>query len=221
MRKYQDIQAQDVALRNQFVTAWLSGNYGQAFNIVQNNPQVKSKAFVAECFNNMFTAVKVLENYFYSGVTEEFSILLTEFNEALNEFVSKSSWDSSVEYMVGNFVVYNNAIYLCIVNNNNIIPTNTQYWVYLGLRGERGAPYINAQIKYQWNSSIEYAIHDVVIIDNVLYIATASSTNQYPPVATNYWEILVTLPKPKIVVSSTPPSGNMLYDGMIWCEIIN
>lgn len=221
MKKYQDIHNSDLTLKAQFSQAWLNGNYTSAFNILQNNPQLDSKAFVASCFANIVDALNVLEGYFYNGVTEEMQLLFTNYTEGINQFVNRKQWDNTKDYKVGNFVIYDDEIYLCIQDNTNILPINTAYWSYLGLVGEKGNNAVQTDFRYNWTSSDSYDTNSVVMYDKNLYYALRHNINKTPTTNPQDWAIFISIPQVKIVVSSTTPSDDLVYDGLIWWQIIN
>lgn len=221
MKKYQDIHNTDLSLKTQFAQNWLNGDYTTAFNILQNNPQLDSKAFVASCFSNIVDALNILEGYFYNGVTQEMQLLFTEYTEGINQFVNRRQWDSTEDYKVGNFVVYSDEIYLCIQGNINIIPTNTIYWRYIGLVGEKGNDAVQTDFRYNWSSTDSYETNSVVMYDKNLYYALRPNINKTPTTNPQDWAIFISIPQVKIIVSSTPPSDNLVYDGLIWWQIMN
>lgn len=221
MKKYQDIHNTDLSLKTQFAQNWLNGDYTTAFNILQNNPQLDSKAFVASCFSNIVDALNILEGYFYNGVTQEMQLLFTEYTEGINQFVNRRQWDSTEDYKVGNFVVYSDEIYLCIQDNINIIPTNTTYWRYIGLVGEKGNDAVQTDFRYNWSSTDSYETNSVVMYNKNLYYALRPNINKTPMTNPQDWAIFISIPQVKIIVSSTPPSDNLVYDGLIWWQIMN
>lgn len=60
--KYQDIQITDNTLLTQFQQAWSSGDYATAFNIINNNPQLDTKSFVADVINTLTANLTYLQN---------------------------------------------------------------------------------------------------------------------------------------------------------------
>lgn len=221
MKKYQDIHNSDLTLKAQFSQAWLNGDYTSAFNILQNNSQLDSKVFVASCFANIVDALNVLEGYFYNGVTEEMQLLFTNYTEGINQFVNRKQWDNTKDYKVGNFVIYNDEIYLCIQDNINILPSDTVYWSYLGLVGEKGNNAVQTDFRYNWTSSDSYDTNSVVMYDKNLYYALRPNINKTPTTNPQDWAIFISIPQVKIVVSSTTPSDDLVYDGLIWWQIMN
>lgn len=221
MAKYQDIQITDITLRNQFIDYWMNGQYDQAFAIITNNPQLDTKAFTSTCFTLIAQAITVLENYFFNGVTDYLTAQLTNYNAAISQFRNKSTYVAATAYVVGNFVVYNNDVYLCIQDSTGNLPTNTTYWVYLGLQGAQGGAGIDVNLRYNWSPAVNYITNDVVLYGNILYVATQPSTGQIPSTTSSYWNEFLEMPKSKIIVSATEPTSDMLYDGLIWWQIIN
>lgn len=218
--KYQDIQIPDLDLRGLFVDYWLNGQYTEAFAILANNPQLDNKAFVADCFNLVAQAIIALEAKYSTEVTGYLSTQLTQYNIAIGQFRQMSNWSSTTRYVVGNFVTYNDEIYLCYQDNINQVPTNENYWAYIRLRGLQGAGGIDVNLKYQWSGAINYAIRDVVYYDDCLWVATQANINQKPSVGSDYWGIFLKLPRAKIIVSQTPPAEADRYDGLIWCQVL-
>lgn len=60
--KYQDIQITDNTLLTQFQQAWSNGDYATAFNIIDNNPQLDTKSFVADVINTLTANLTYLQN---------------------------------------------------------------------------------------------------------------------------------------------------------------
>jgi hypothetical protein len=218
--KYQDIQISDVALRSQFVQYWLNGQYTQAFAIIDNNPQLDSKAFIADCLNLITASILTLEQLYYTNVEDYLVAELQQFNVAINNFRQKNTWSSTTSYVVGNFVVYNSEVYLCFQANTNILPTNTAYWAYIGLKGQDGASTLDVQLKYEWKTNVNYVPKDVVYYIDTLYVSKTNNIAKIPSTSTSDWDIFLEIPKAKIIVSQNPPTGDILYDGVIWWRIL-
>lgn len=225
MQKYQDIQNTDLTLKNQFAQSWLNGDYSAAFSVIRNNPQLDSKAFVATCFSNIVDALIILENYYYNNVTQEMQLLLTEYNEGINQFINRRQWDAEEDYKVGNFVLYGSTladsqIYLCIQDNSGVLPTDTDYWAYIGLTGEKGDSAVIVDFKYNWNSTTSYNKNDVVMYDKNIYYALRPNINKTPNTNPQDWGFFMKIPQIKIFISPTPPSSELIYDGLVWWQII-
>ena len=217
--KYQDIQVNDIALQSQFATYWMQGEYTQALNLLNNNGQLDSKAFVAEVMLKIGQSLSIIENYYVRDFENALSVDLTMFNASVNEFRNKKDWDSSVDYKVGNAVVYNDNAYFCIQDNTNQLPTDTNYWAELvGLRGDKGLPGINTTYKGHWLSTVAYSKNSVVIYGDYMWVALQDNANNAPSADSSFWQVFLNFPKVKIIVSYKYPKN--IYNGLIWAKIL-
>ena len=217
--KYQDIQVNDIALQSQFATYWMQGNYTEALNLLENNGQLDSKAFVAEVMLKIGQSLAIIENYYVEDFENALSMDLTLFNESINEFRNRKQWNSAIAYKIGNAVEYNNNAYICIQDNTNQLPTNVNYWVKLiGLQGDKGAPGIDVNYRGQWLSSKTYNKNDIVIYGDYLWVSLQDNVTDMPSETSNEWGIFLPFPTVKIFVSREQPINT--YSGMIWMKIL-
>ena len=217
--KYQDIQVNDIALQSQFAAYWMQGNYTEALNLLENNEQLDSKAFVAEVMLKIRQSLAIIENYYARDVENALSLDLTLFNASINEFRNRKQWDSAIAYKIGNAVEYNNSAYVCIQDNTNQLPTNVNYWVELiGLQGDKGIPGIDVNYRGQWQSAQIYNKNDIVIYGDYLWVSLQDNVTNMPSTTSDKWGIFLPFPKAKIIVSREQPVN--IYDGLIWAKIL-
>lgn len=216
--KYQDIQVSDIGVQQQFVQKWLSEDYAGALALLSNTA-LSSKKFVSTIFSTLAQTLLVLEEHYFTEFPDAMEIKLSEYNNAINKFIYKQAWDSTVNYEVGNYVLYNEAIYACIEANLNHLPTETQYWAYLGLKGEKGADGVDANIRYQWSDVPTYNPKDVVYHDEWLWYCSAVNTNVEPTDSATQWVKFLSVPSARIVVSGTSPTNPK--EGLVWMKIIS
>ena len=217
--KYQDIQVNDIALQSQFATYWMQGNYTEALSLLENNGQLDSKAFVAEVMLKIGQSLVIIESYYARDFENALSLDLTLFNASINEFRNRKQWDSTIAYKIGNAVEYNNNAYVCIQDNTNQLPTNTNYWVELiGLQGDKGIPGIGVNYRGQWLSTQAYNKNDAVIYGDYIWVAMRDDVTIMPSSTSDAWTIFLPFPKVKIIVSRKQPTN--IYDGLIWARIL-
>ena len=217
--KYQDIQVNNIALQSQFATYWMQGNYTEALNLLENNRQLDSKAFVAEVMSKIGQSLAIIENYYARDFENALSLDLTLFNASINEFRNRKQWDSVIAYKIGNAVEYNNNAYICIQDNTNQLPTNVNYWVELiGLQGDKGIPGIGVNYRGQWVSSQTYNKNDIAIYGDYLWVSLQDNVTNMPSTTSDKWGIFLPFPKVKIFVSREQPVN--IYDGLIWAKIL-
>lgn len=214
---YQDIQIPDVTLRQQFRQYMQTGQYAQALAILTNNAaQLKGKAYIADTINTIINGVVNLQERYNTGVTVYLTDLVTQFNTLIDNLRKKGTWQSTVQYMPYNFVLYNNNIYMCIAKPPiGTLPTDTTYWLYLGLRGQQGDPGIDVNMTFDWNSGKPYQPNDLVVYQGNIYCAKIANTGVLPT-DTNTWTLFLLLGEGKINVGVNPPDNPTR--GMIWFQ---
>ena len=206
---YQDIQIPDVSFRQQLQQYWDSGRYSEALSVLSfNDTQLHGKAFVANLINILSSGVLSLESSYNTAVPVFLSNLATQYSLLISNFIAQGEWNSSVQYKLFNFVVYNNEVYMCISEAPiGTLPTNTTYWLYLGLRGKQGAPGINVNMRYTWNSENTYNPNDLVVYGTNIYIALVQNTNVTPGTDSNTWGIFIATTPGEINVGTVAPSN--------------
>lgn len=221
MTIFQDIHTSDKQLKNSYITYFLTERYRDAMNIISDNPQLNSKTFVAECINEISDILYLEEEIIYNNINPYLNNLSNEFNRIINQFINKQSWSATTDYSLYNFVIYNNLVYMYINSapSTGHLPTDNNYWLEIGLRGEKGADGIsNIRVKYNWNSTSTYQALDLVIYNNSLWVAKQSNSGQAPSTSPSYWELFLSPAKAEIYVSTNEAER---FVGNIWYEILN
>lgn len=213
---YQDIQIPETAIQQQFQQYYQSGQYSEALTLLENNnTQLQGKAFIADTINKITSGILALEGYYNTGVTLYLSNLATQYFSLVNNLKKMGMWVSSTQYTPYNFVVYNNETYMCYQQPPvGTLPTNTTYWLYLGLRGQQGAPGTNVNMRYNWNATNTYNLNDVVVYDDNMYVALTTNTNVIPTSSSTDWLLFLKIRKGQIYVGTTAPlnpSNNAIW----------
>lgn len=203
---YQDIQIPDVTLQQQFEQYWITGQYAEALSLLSNNAtQLQGKAFIASTINTIASGIEALENKYYQGVPVFLSNLASQYSTLINNLINKRTWNPATQYTPYNFVVYNSEVYMCISQPPiGTVPTNTTYWLYVGLRGEAGAYGLNVNMRYEWNPNDTYNVNDLVVYGSAIYVATTQNTGVIPG-SNSTWDIFLTVIPGGIIVSTTAP----------------
>lgn len=219
--KWQDLALKNENLRQQFMQYFKEGYYSQALALITNNADIDSETVRPEVFNMINTSLTYLQNLYYNSVEIVLSEDEQQFQYMINNFISKKEFSATDIYIPYNFVVYNEQIYMCIkATTAGILPTNTDYWLLIGLKGEIGATAIDTTLRYKWDYSITYSPKNVVTYNNVLYVAKNRNNNSQPDINPEDWEVFMTIPRAKIIVSATEPNPDALVEGGQWWKII-
>lgn len=227
MQRFQDIQISDNLLKSQFFNYFLNGDYQMAFDLISHNSQLDSKAFVANFINEIAEVLYATEDSVDTATLGKLRELSLDFNEIINQFLNRYDYDSTATYELYNFVIYNNEVYMYINNipSTGNIPTNTTYWLKIGLRGEKGAGGCSQlQMKFYWQEGIAYQPFDLVITipqgtthTGDMWVAKVANINQYPTEDSVYWEKFVEASNGFIYSSKTQPVDR--YIGQIWLDM--
>lgn len=218
--KWQDLALKNENLRQQFMQYFKEGYYSQALALITNNADIDSETVRPEVFNMINTSLTYLQNLYYNSVEVVLSEDEQQFQYMINNFINKKEFSATEIYVPYNFVVYNEQIYMCIKETTaGILPTNTDYWLLIGLKGEIGATAIDTTLRYKWDYKITYSPKDVVTYNNVLYVAKNRNNNSQPDINPEDWEVFMTIPRAKIIVSATEPNPGALVEGGQWWKI--
>ena len=219
MSRVQDIQTDDLALKNQYAQDMTNGDYAGMSNIISANPQLDTKIFDADKINDIADSLTAQQNNYFTNVPDYMAALEAQYNALINEFKNAHDWDVGEEYTRYNFVIYNELYYMYIneTSSTGNLPTNTTYWKEIGLRGEQGAPGVGLNLRYAWSSVVNYNPLDLVFYNNASWVAKATNVNQAPSTTSQYWEIFVNHEPVGIESSTTQPTKR--YLGQIWLKM--
>lgn len=216
--RYQDIQISDVTLQQQFVQYMNSGQYTEALSLLTTNEeQLQGKAYIANAINIIINAIMDLENYYHTGVTIFLSNLAIQYNTLVSNLRNRSTWNSNIQYTPYNFVTYNQEVYMCIEQPPvGTLPTNINYWLYVGLRGNQGDPGVDVTMRYGWSGQTIYSPNDLVVYNNNIYVALVANTGVAPSTNPSTWLLFLQIDKGEINVGTVAPSNPA--DNTIWFQ---
>lgn len=214
--KYQDIQIADVALQTQFESYMSVGNYSQALSLLSNNrSQLQGKAWIGDTINILVNGIISVESLYNDNVIKFLSDLSKTLQSLVDNYRNAGTWIVGNEYKEMNFVAYDNEMYMALQDVPANTPiTNTNYWLYIGLRGEQGASGVNVRQQYDYSFGKTYNINDLVVYQGQMYVALKSNTGVLPT-NSDTWLLYQRVVKATIHVSSAAPTED-LTNGKIW-----
>lgn len=203
---YQDIQLGDVELQKKFNELMAQGNYVEAIEILTNEQQLEGKAFVAKTITTIANGVLDLENRFNTGVNVFLTDLSNRFDMLIDSFKKKGLWNQTIQYEPYNFVLYQSKYYMSIKKGNiGVLPTDTNYWLELDLRGKTGAPGVDVEMKYIWDDKKTYQKYDLVVYGGNIYVSLKENKNVLPDSDETVWGIFILVVKGKIEIGVKEP----------------
>lgn len=214
--KYQDIQIADIALRTQFESYMSVGNYSQALRLLSDNQsQLQGKAWIGDNINTLVNGIITLESLYNDNVIKFLSDLSETLQSLVDNYRNVGTWIVGNEYKELNFVAYDNEMYMALQDVPVNTPiTDTNYWLYVGLRGEQGVAGVNVRQQYDYSSGKAYNINDLVVYQGQIYVALKSNTNVLPT-NSDTWLLYERVVKANIYVSNVAPTEELI-NGKIW-----
>lgn len=244
IRRLQDIQLEDVLLKQQYYDEFFQGHISNARDIVTQNPQLHGKVLNAENLNKLITNILAEEQKFYINSTDIMTADLQKFQLNIDNLIYIDEYSPSVKYNKNNFFTRFDDMYYCFGDPPiGTQPTDTNYFIYLGLKGING--YEGLDVKYigQWSSTVNYAQKDMVVYQDKIYVANVANINKNPTNSSNTygylsaftygvlssqtygqlegvpsWDLCVSIENQTIFISSTEPPN--LKNGQLWLKII-
>lgn len=219
IRRLEDININEVTLKQQYYNSFINGNIDDAHRLIEDNPNLKFKVINAENLNKIVEHILSLENNYFEGVENVLENHLSKYQIDINDLIYLREYNSNTQYEINNFVSYNNEIYYCFKTppNKGVLPTDTKYWIYLGLHGEDSR--ISLGVKYQgnWNSSKIYNQYDMIVYQNQLFVAKEKNSGENP-ILSNKWSLQMAVEEQGIFVSEEEPPN--IQHGNIWIQIL-
>lgn len=218
--QFEDIHLSDAQLYTLFRQYYKNGAYQEALNILSQNPQLDLKAIIADNLNDLSERVYGMENVYYTEVEQYLANLLQSMQTDVNNLSNQNQYSATQQYYENNFVYYNDEIYFCIKEPPiGTDPTNTTYWLYLGLFGQNGLYGLsNLTFVGPWNTNAVYTTNQVVYIGYTFYWALQDNQGQDPTTeSSEYWDVLFTVQPQQIVTDTNQPENQNTND--FWFQI--
>lgn len=192
----------------------------QYYNQITNANQ---KIIDATKINTIMDTCVALQRFYTADIEPYITDKQIVWENKIGQFSYVGVYDTSKNYLVNNFVLYNvsgsEELFVCIRNApTGTAPTDTNYWRQLSIRGLQGESGTGAAFRYSWDSSQIYHQEDIVTYNNSVWACTQENSNQAPSSNSDYWYLIYT---PQQIIypfqSTTPTEANV---GDIWFKIL-
>lgn len=187
--------------------------FAMAAAFLLENPDLEPYIVSADRLNHILHAVMAMEQYYMSDV-----------RKSIMEIVEwKGEWDSSTAYDKFDVVTYkaNNAVetYMAVLDElpAGTLPTDTENWVKITLRGEQGASGTGLSGRGNWDIDTQYYVDDWVAYNNTIWAAKNENINSEPYDGSPDWYAVIR-DQQHYVISSEEPTTQ--YTGDIWYKLL-
>lgn len=179
IRRLQDVQIGDIDLVETYRDTFNNNSVETAQGLINTNT-LRSYVLQAEWMNDVKEKIEVVEGHKITECDDVFISETEKFQFNVDEFLYVNEYDDNTQYYKNNFVLYETEIYFCLADSLNNLPTNTTYWLKIGLKGEKGQYDLGLVYRGFWNEAVSYNRCDLVSHNNNLYIARQSNIDIEP-----------------------------------------
>lgn len=213
LRIFQDVNISNKNLVDQYNGYVAAGNFTAASNLIRANPSMRDMIINADNMQLFYDAVISLERHYMNNF----------YQYVVNALQYRGTWSSSTRYSKFDLVRYaeDGLAYLAVMENIPVgtLPTSSQYWIALSVKGEQGESGLGMTPRGTWSSAVQYYQYDVVTWDNKLWWAKADNRNSQPFVGSNVWEVALSMSVTGSVTDTT--STNVTSSGVISVDVLS
>lgn len=183
----QDVSVTTKPLVDQYLTYKNSGDFEGANVYLAEHPEIKNCMFTSELYNLLAYGILSSQRLYLDDVQNwifNVSQLVGEYSPTV-----KYSKFNVVYYTVDGGIQFYQASKLDIPIGT--LPTDTNYWICITLRGQKGDPGTNMVYSGLWNYLTEYKIDQFVIDQNCFWICVKNNSNSRPSKNNNNWNLML------------------------------
>lgn len=182
--KFRDPYASEIDLANQYDSYMASGKLDLAQTLLNDNPSLKECILNADIILTLLHDDIALQRIFFDDI-ETYIMSVIQYDKEYTEGKACS------RYAV---VPYNNQVYFCYeACPEGTLPTNSDYFYPITLKGEQGNPGINFVPMGAWVSGTAYNTNQAVTHNNILWYSTVDNNTEEPSDTSSAWAKAIAL----------------------------
>lgn len=177
---------------DQYYSCYDSGDFEGMDRLIKETPRLKLALYTSEDHNRLLDAVVAIERYFISNVEDK----LLKLSRPMGV------WNKNTKYekynVVTHTVNYVTQTYVALPPSDTefdipigTLPTDTNYWYCITLRGEKGEPGTGLTPQGTYSLGVQYHTNDLIAHNNCLWYALADNLDQVPNENSSSWQLLM------------------------------
>lgn len=195
--KFRDPYASEVTLASQYDSYMAAGNLDAAQTLLADNPNLKECILNADIILTLLHDDIALQRIFFSDI-ETYVMSVIQYDKNYTE------GKACERYAV---VPYNNQVYFCYeACPEGTLPTDTDYFYPITLKGDKGNPGVNFVPMGKWVSGTTYSTNQAVTHNNILWYSTVDNNTEEPSDTSTGWEKALMLSQDASTISLTDGS---------------
>ncbi|WDV47040.1 hypothetical protein PV797_04890 [Clostridiaceae bacterium M8S5] len=149
---------------------------------------LRNKIITSEDWNKFQEALVNMQVFIKDEVEGYIQGKQQEFQNTINKFRVIGIYKATTDYKINNMVKYSGCLYMCLANCRDVLPTDTNHWIMISTKGDKGESGIGLTFRGIFDSTNTYYKDDLVRHDDSFYYAIKTSTNIAPP-ESSYWDL--------------------------------
>ena len=177
--KFRDPYASEINLANQYDSYIASGKVDLAQTLLNDNPSLKECILNADIILTLLHDDIALQRIFFDDI-ETYIMSVIQYDKEYTE------GKACARYAV---VPYNNQVYFCYeACPEGTLPTDTNYFYPITLKGDKGNPGVNFVPMGKWESGTAYSINQAVSWDSKLWYSLVDNNTEEPSNTSTKWD---------------------------------
>lgn len=218
-----DVLSSDAAALAGYQQAMEAGDTALAQQWYAQISNASQKIIDAQKLNTLIDTCMALEEFYRDDIQQYLVDQQDVWEDRVNQFNYQGTFSTSKQYELNNFVAYTingvQQLYICIARPPiGVTPTSTAYWRVLTVRGDRGPSGTSMTFRYEWSSSAEYEVQDIVTYNNSLWGCLVSNQNQTPQEGSTYWQLIYNSKQTQYPVQAEQPGSQTAGD--LWFKVV-
>lgn len=235
----EDIHNSDRELWKKFSNLFISGNYYEAFGVVDTNNSLAKKKIISEILNQIRDGIIIMEDKYDQDYIKKMYEYLQILQNNIDNYIIYNTYSDTQQYEIFNYVTDGTEWYFCYKRPPiGIEPTNTDYWVQCNLKGETGDNSLGVSLVLQpnyWDSNKKYEEKQTVHYDfknyqnsdyynTAFFVSRQENTRKQPIENKDDWMQLIKVRREHIESGDSEPESidypPFPINGTIWWQIV-
>ncbi len=171
--------------------------------------QLSNKLITASDINKITDSIVALQRFTKDNVDQYFKdaqeSALLEFDAMLSKFTYRGEYNPTTQYYRMNMVKSSGHLYFCIQDALNKAPTNTDYWIKIAEKGDKGDPGLGLRFTGLFDINRAYNENDAVAYNSeegyAIYYCLTPCIG-VAPTNTDYWAVFMSVAQMSSIIGN-------------------
>lgn len=220
-----DVTDNDGVLLKKFEEYMSINDFTNANKILSQIENADQKIVSADKLNKLRDCILALEKFYGTDFKPYIDNKQNSWQGIIDQFSFQGLYSSSKTYKINNMILFQkDGDYHFYIRTggdglSNKVPTDTNYWRDLTIKGERGiSPNGQTVFYFDWVANQTYAINSIVSRGSEWWVALKQNINSEPQEGNPNWRLVMRAMQTLYPVQSDRPLTQQ--NGELWFEVI-